>query len=192
MPHSIDWKAARDELQQSLQRDGEDEEKKQIVSEYLQFLADLDDLRATILRKQVGADLTEMSRSRADTLRFLQAPDATHRCAALLLIEGQWGPAAAEIALYRQLALSDSDAEVRALAISCLDACYAGTGEAEGARLFASIVRNDRETELIRAKAYRSLLQLQGRPVPKRNIRGPAPGLPQDVDWLFVDSFLKA
>jgi hypothetical protein len=113
-----------------------------------------------------------------------------YRFAALLLIDIKWGLTQEIADICEDMALSDPDAYVRGLAASNLATYYMKTGNMRIGNLLAQIVYNEKEDATVRESAYRNLFWLPEELPSKRpavfGFRFPA-----DVDWAFVDCFVR-
>jgi tetratricopeptide (TPR) repeat protein len=94
------------------------------------------------------------------------------------------------------LAVSDSDVDVRMSAITKLASLFKKTDNVDLGNTLAKIILNDSEDSTIREAAYRGLLQVKGisglsrRWIEKTEHNDPRVNFPEDVDWELVNSFL--
>ncbi|SRR5579875_1172457 len=140
-------------------------------------------------KEMAGPILYEMLESRAKTERYLDDPNPKNRCIAICLIDHHWGPDERFAIKCEKLIREDSDPEVRGCAVSCLGAYYGESNDVRIGRLFAELVFEESEPTLVREAAYRALFSLRGLPI----VFWPSLSrfrFPDDVDWVFVRTFL--
>jgi hypothetical protein len=132
----------------------------------------------------------KLSCSESIAIQHLCHPRPKYRYAALCLLEWKWQLTQDVADLCEDLALSDPDLHVRHAAVMNLSAYYMRSGNMRIGNLLATIVYNEKEDMRVREGAYRVLFGLSeefewNRP-PLFDFRFPA-----DVDWAFVDSFVR-
>jgi hypothetical protein len=132
----------------------------------------------------------KVGQNEATALEHLSHPKAKYRFAALDLLYIKWRLTQEAADICEDLVESDPDANVRALAATCLGSYYLGSGNRRISELLARIVSNVDENLEVRRSAYWSLFPLQ------ENHRWERPNVlnfqfPQDVNWPFVDFCLR-
>lgn len=148
----------------------------------------LDDLSERRLRELAGPHLETMRRTPDATLKRVTDPDPKLRVAALRLADRHWNLSGALGTVYENMALNDSDNDVRDEAIRGLGTCFARTKDPRIGHLLASIALNGRLPDVLRLTAFTSLLRLH------RNLdySGTSPLVPvslEEIDWAFVDEY---
>jgi hypothetical protein len=132
----------------------------------------------------------KIAQSEAIAFEHLKHPRPKYRYAALSLIYIKWGFTQEIADMCEDMALLDPDAYVRGLAASKLATYYMKTGNMRIGNLLAQIVYNEKEESTVRESAYRDLFWLPEELPSKRpavfGFRFPA-----DVDWAFVDCFVR-
>jgi len=145
-------------------------------------------------RALAGPLLDDMLKSRSGAERHLEHRDPKVRIAALSVLSDFWKPDESLRKISEHMALNDPDSEVRGVALCDLGSCYRGTRDKRIGRLLAAIVRDEQKPVSTRTVAYSALFDLCGQPLSW-------PGLyneiiaqfrfPEDVNWGFVDEFLR-
>lgn len=132
----------------------------------------------------------KLEQDEATAFQHLFHPKRKYRFVALSLLEFKWGLTQEIADICEDLALFDSDPEVRALAVMNLSRYYAGTGNIRIGVFLASLVYERNEDQRVREAAYWGLLSLSETPKIQRpwilDFR-----FPRDVNWRFVNSFLE-
>jgi hypothetical protein len=143
------------------------------------------------LEMMAGSVVRQMLKSRETTESYLTDADPKARYAALLLLTHQWAPPTEQFAMTcEQMALRDTDATVRAIALTCLGNCYASTDDRRIGAVIATLVRTESEDYKVRRSAYGALFSVGGVPIESwPDLDGLR--FPDDVDWQFVNTFLK-
>jgi hypothetical protein len=123
---------------------------------------------------------------------YLRDDDANLRLAAILALQYEWKPNKEFEQHCERLLRDDPDIEVRSVALISLAGCYAHTDDKRVGQLSARLVYDDAMPRALRRAAYSALFCIRG--VPEDGI-GPLRRadfrFPDDVDWAFVDSFLR-
>src|SRR5262249_55573262 len=143
-----------------------------------------------MLEEYSGPIVREFAQNRAMTYQSVCHRDAKLRFAALSLVNMKWGVTQDIANLSEELALNDPDARVRGSAILCLSGFYVKTQSPRVIRLFATIVRNEKEELDVREVAYSALWRMREHDPLKW--QSPIFKFPDDVDWEFVDSCLQS
>lgn len=144
-------------------------------------------------RRMLGPQLDEGLCSRGAAERLMTHDDPQVRKGTLTLLAHYWKPDPAHEHVFRTIALSDPDSEMRATAISCLIALHSGNSDKAVATFLATFVSDECNSFALRAVAYLGLLQVQGIAIPAELMGRLAMGsdkLPEVVDWGLVTSFL--
>ncbi len=143
-------------------------------------------------RELAGERAQEMLADRAAAMEGMGDPEAGVRMAAMGILSRHWNSKRdmdfAEAC--ERLAVEDADPRVRFAAILCLGDSYEGQDHVRISALLARVVRDESETERIRAgAAYVALLRVR-RPAALIDLKPPMPAL-KDVDWDLVDGSLN-
>lgn len=136
----------------------------------------------------IGPGVDELLENRALAMQYLNNPEPKHRIAALDILASHWKPDELLSAKCEEMALHDTDNQVRAVALTTLACCYQSSNNVRIGRMMADIVCDAAASDNVRIAAYRSLFRISGLPVD----RWPDPmrfQFPGDVDWEFVKSF---
>ncbi len=120
---------------------------------------------------------------------LLANPDAKVRMAALLVIREHWKPMHFQ-RICQKLADSDGDEQVRNLAVISFGRFYKETNDPDVGTTLARMVLDESRTAKMRTYAYTGLFQLRGVPVDSWPAAQDHFTFPEDVDWVFVNSFL--
>lgn len=142
------------------------------------------------LRDICGDKLDDFLASRESAERYLHDPSWRLRWTAIAALEHFWGCNHDLAAACERLAFEDPHQRVRHSALLTLVRCYSGTNDRRIGALLAQIVRDADLSLETRQAAYHGLFRVKGVNPPNR----PIPGryrIPKDIDWAFVDSFLK-
>jgi hypothetical protein len=145
----------------------------------------------SLCKTLVGSMLNELLQSRDLTESSVTSPDPKMRSAALILLTEHWKEPRDHAVLCRHIALHDSDAEVRRIAITCLGSMFGKSDDGAIGCFLAGIVSDAQSPAQVRASAYRALYQIRGLPArcwPTRGVAS-ASGILQAIDWSFVGSF---
>jgi len=134
----------------------------------------------------------KLEQDEATAFQHLFHPKRKYRFVALSLLELKWGLTQEIVDVCEDMALFDSDAEVRALAVMHLSRYYAASDNIRIGYLLASLVYERNEDKRVREAAYWGLLSLSA--TPKIKIQRPCIldfRFPRDVNWRFVNSYLE-
>jgi hypothetical protein len=131
----------------------------------------------------------KLEQNEATAFQHLFHPKRKYRFVALSLLELKWGLTQEIVDVCEDMALFDSDAEVRALAVMNLSRYYAASDNIRIGYFLASLVHERNEDNRVCEAAYWGLLSLSETPKIQRpwilDFR-----FPRDVNWSFVNSFL--
>ena len=175
---------SKDEQRAILERIGRDLEEMQAQCESMQH---------NWWRQLLGHRLEEIQQSRETALRCLNDPDPNIRRGVLALLASYWPPDPAQDDLYRRIISSDPHMGARAAAVSCLSTLHSGSSHQDVCKLLAGLVKDESNSRDLRAVAYRGLFKIQGLEITHKlslALLNCENGLPEEVDWAFVDSFL--
>ena len=130
----------------------------------------------------------KVGQNEAIAMEHLRHPKAKYRFAALDLIDWKWGVTQEVADICEELVVSDPDVSVRGLAAVRLGGYYSRSGNLRVGDLLARIVCKESENPQVRQSAYRALYWLPEEFIwlPPLDFR-----FPNDVDWEFVDSFVR-
>jgi hypothetical protein len=139
-----------------------------------------------------GPHASRMLESRASAESYLVHPDPRVRRGALLVLSIHWKPNKAFGESCESLVRKDADPKVRSLAMACLAECYSGTDDRRVGAFAAQVLYDASSTVDVRVAAYHALFIVRGRPLLASLPPGSAEfRFPADVDWSFVESFLR-
>ena len=145
-----------------------------------------------ILRDLAGDHAGMMIESVSSASSYLQHPDSNLRRAALLSLQNHWKLGTEFGAICEKTLLGDDDTEVRSLATILLAGCYAHSDDKRIGNVVAALVYDQNNPVRLRTEAYRALHTIRGMPVAALiSARSPGFRFPEDVDWAFVQTFLK-
>jgi hypothetical protein len=140
------------------------------------------------VRQLAGPHLSVMLHSSEDAEKYLESSEPSLRQAAIHLLYHYWGQRDAYADRYEQIAMSDSDDNVRSRALGLLGSCYCYSRDRRISRMLANVVLDRKEADNIRLGAYAALLCSQGYPT-EAGTMFPV-SFPDDVNWTFVESCL--
>jgi hypothetical protein len=141
-----------------------------------------------------GSALQSILESRCDTERFLHDEDSRRRIAALLVLCDHWPHSDKLYGQIEQIALTDPNTEVRAVALGKVGVLHKGSNDQRVGAMLAGFVYDERAPTAIRCAAYWALYQLRGLPVfslYRSGVLKKDMESPHDYDWAFVDTFLQ-
>lgn len=140
-------------------------------------------------RALCGAKLDHFLANRASAEKYLRNSEWKLRLAAISILREVWGPDDELAAVCEKMAFEDAHEQVRGVALYTLASCFSGTNDTRVGMLLARVVYDSKAPEGVRDAAYRGLFRIRD-----VDIRAaPMPGkdrIPDDIDWVFVDSFL--
>jgi hypothetical protein len=151
-------------------------------------------LRLMIPETAAGPLLNHMLESRQITEEYLAHPTPQLRIAALSLLNDHWKATDGFAQRVEKMAFEDADTQVCAFAMVILGGLYAHTGDMRVGNLLARCVYDEAQQSRVRRAAYGALFKIRGLPArswPVMRRRENQFRFPDDVDWRFVDSFLK-
>jgi hypothetical protein len=150
-------------------------------------------IKATFMescRSKVGASADEMAQDRAEAERQLDNADPKIRRVALSILDFLWEargePGFADKC--EQIAIGDTDSDVRANALGIMGLCYENTRDRRVGKLLAQVVLDESQPLSPRTQAYTALFYLRRRRPLFKSAR--VFQVPEDVDWQFVKSFI--
>jgi hypothetical protein len=158
-----------------------------------QIHAEIESMHHTWWRQLLGHRLEEIQQSRETALLCLADPDPNIRRGVLALLASYWPPDPAQDDLYRRIISSDPHMGARAAAVSCLSTLHSASSHQDVCKLLAGLIKDESNSRDLRAVAYRGLFKIQGREISNElslALLNCENGLPREVDWAFVDSFL--
>jgi hypothetical protein len=139
-----------------------------------------------------GSHIPHMLENRGAAEIYLKHSDSNLRAAALFVLNDYWEPDEKFVETCERMVFQDSDLKVRQLALSMLTCNFHGTDDVRIGRLTASIVYDSSVPVDLRLTAYRSLFTIRRVALDKFGaVHSRCFRFPDDVDWAFVDSFLK-
>jgi hypothetical protein len=141
-----------------------------------------------LLEKAAGNIISSLFVSRESAENYLGDSDSNKRIAALMVLLDHWRPNAQLAQTCEKIALTDSDAQVRGVALVGLGQCYADTRDARVLRLLAGIVGDEKQPSESRSSAYFALFQVDG--VDAKSLPDPSFRFPDGVDWKLVSRLM--
>jgi hypothetical protein len=153
------------------------------------------DLSNSYFARLLGQRFEIMLASRDATVGALSDPDPKVRQGAFSLVADHWGPDAASEHLYRRVAFSDPNMNVRAAALHCLVRLHHGSMDRDLSRLLANVAKDPKNLPSLRGTAYLGLLTVQG--IEASNALKLAllrwedgSAIPTEIDLSFVATFV--
>jgi hypothetical protein len=139
-----------------------------------------------------GPILANMLESRESAESYLANVEPDLRCAAIVVVGMHWGNTAEFAQVCETLLSFDTSLKVRLHALAALEGYYSGTDDQRIGDTVARIVYGEPYPAELRRAAYRALFPIRGMPT-EAYLRAASPTFrfPDDVDWSFVDSFLR-
>lgn len=125
---------------------------------------------------------------------YLEHSDPRLRIAALCILRDHWKQTGRFASQCQQMALNDIDLGVQGVAVTSLGVLHAGTSHPGIGHLLAGIVRDQSKDVSVRLYAYNALFELRGLPANVSPLWQEAfhkLRFPEDIDWSFVESFLR-
>jgi len=150
---------------------------------------DENDLMIKRLEEYAGPLVSELAQNRIMTTQYVNDGNPKLRFAALSLITTFWGVTEEIAEKCKDIAINDTDENVRGVAVICLYDYYKKKNNRIIGNLLASIVYDETEVSDVRRVAYEGLFHLRE----EHPLNWPLPidfNFPNDVDWTFVDIFL--
>lgn len=140
----------------------------------------------------VGPSLELMLQGPDATERYLEHEEENLRYVAISIMDFYWGPTRRSSDICVSLLSCVADIKVHSAALRLLGTYYAKTDDLAVGRLLASIVREDSRHLHLRRVAYLQLFRIRGMPFTVWPKLWPAEfRFPEEVDWSFVDSFMR-
>lgn len=142
------------------------------------------------LEELAGSQLAIMLRNKKETLKYLCDDKADLRQAAVQLAYRHWKLHKILAPVYKRMAKTDPDMDVRDSAIRALGTSFAASKENQIGRLLAEIIQDASLPDGIRLTAFTSLLRLHG----NLDYTGKSPLVPlclKDVDWDLVGQYYQ-
>jgi hypothetical protein len=149
-------------------------------------IADFKESQRQLWKQWAGAEVEVMLQSPAAAERYLHHADKYIRLAALGILVFHWQATKRIAATFEQMAFDDQDDEVRGAALVALGMCYAKSDDRRIEKLFATIVRDEKQSPEFRRIAYTNIFQVRGLTVDSWPQIGGTFNVPKDVDWAFV------
>lgn len=139
----------------------------------------------------LGDQLESLLSSRSATESRLTDSDAKIRQGALAIIHSHWKPFAQSEPIYRQLAFSDPNTDVRSEALSCWCRLYDHSKNRKISTILASIITDPKIAVSLRCTAYIGLCNVQGIDPFQffKSMTLEPDKLPEGIDWRWVNSF---
>jgi hypothetical protein len=142
-----------------------------------------------------GVLAEDMLRDRQTTERCLQHEDPHVRLVALSILSSHWRPNSQDpiLGTYEVIAFSDPDPQVRSIVMTCLGDCARHSNDTRIGGLLATVVCDEGQQIDVRISAYQALFSLRGVLWEWPGLMADPPedfSFPDDVDWLFVHTFL--
>lgn len=145
--------------------------------------------------ERIFADrLDSVLTSQDATVAFLADENPVYRDGALSILAHYWPPDQTLESRFRAILSEDSDARVRASAISCLISLHQGDGNREICKLLASVFANRLEVQLVRKMAYCGILQIIGRaftPEISMYLKSGDVEVLSELDWKMIQSVMS-
>lgn len=143
-------------------------------------------------RNTIGDCLDEMLVSCEATWRFVAHPEQKLRTTAISLLGEYWSvlPNDPRLPVLMNVVKSESVVEVKNTAITVLSVICQSTNDLVLCRVFAALVKDEDEIDIVRQAAYRALCRVVGRIGFHRDgdrVCIHPPRVPDDVDWEFVN-----
>lgn len=147
-------------------------------------------LELGVWKELAGDELEILLASRENAEEYLRHSSWKLRLVSIWIIRTVWNADEHLTKICEKLAFNDPHPQVREVALSTLACCFRGTNDRRIGTLLARIVHDASLPGGFRESAYHGLFVLRG--LSGRDV--PMPGtyaFPEDVDWSFVDSFLR-
>ena len=145
-----------------------------------------------VWEQSAGCHAARMRESRAIAESYLSHRERELRCTALSILCKYWKPDKSFEEACERLVFHDPDVEVRSLALACLACCYSGSDDHRIGRLAARLVLDESAPHGLRRAAHLALFTIRGMPTKALlNACSSRFRFPEDVDWEFVDTFLR-
>jgi len=144
------------------------------------------------MKKLAGAQLDNILQSRAAAESFLRNPDPQLRRAALFALGHNWEVTRDLADQCEILLFADPDTKVRLGALANIGAFYHESDDRRIGDMLARMVYDAAQPNDLRIHAYRLLFHVRGMPLAvKEKAWSLEFSFPDEVDWVFVDSFLR-
>jgi hypothetical protein len=146
--------------------------------------------RLWLWRDAAGSRADAMLRSQSEAVNSLADPSPTIRFVALQVLTYHWEVDAMIVHRGEVILRSDPDVGVRCQAVNTIERFYPRSNNSRIMNTLAEIVRNENDSNDLRAMAYRCLLVVSGQSTPYSELTAGAfqpLRFPDDVDWSLVD-----
>ncbi len=164
---------------------------KGLVQEFSDFCDAMDELDDAFAPEEEELEAIDSEQA----IQWLEDPDPEKRVTALSVLQHHRNREPWFFEKCEQMAFEEGEKTVRDSALGGLGTLYEGTNDVRLGRRLAGIVHCQSEPILRRYVAYNNLFRLRGLSWDTWPIMTKPWGkfvFPDDVDWLFVNSFLRA
>lgn len=167
------------------------EEGKRIKKQWQESRARFESKQREIRRQLAGERVDQMVKSYQDAIKCLEDTSGIIRMVALEILLGVWRTHTTSEFRQKceQMAIEDSDPQVRSMAVIALGSVYENTNDPVVGKLLASLIKEHSLPSGIRESAYHSLYSLCGQSAAWIELNLNGFRFPNDVDWEFVNSY---
>jgi hypothetical protein len=162
---------------------------KQLETEVADEIEKLNHIMQKQWKELAGSHLANMLKDVAAAINYLSHPDPNLRRVAMSIIYNHWKPTPEYSRLCENLLINDPDFAARFTALDILISYYFDSNDVRIGELLANIVYDNSKPINFRKLAYKGLFNVRG--MPSRISFFNKIQFPNEVDWSFVNTFLK-